>query len=156
MIIRPARDSDAEHLAPLHVQVWNESYAGLMPADVLAAWSTSPMNGRVARWQDWIASGSILLAEDEHGRIVGFVGAASDPDDPAAGLEVRILYVVAELYGTGLGHRLLVAAIGDRPAHLWVFEGNDRAVTFYQRHGFVLDGGVREDQYGRDFHMIRP
>jgi ribosomal protein S18 acetylase RimI-like enzyme len=32
-------------------------------------------------------------------------------------------------------------AIGDRPAYLWVLEGNDRAVAFYRRHGFTEDGG---------------
>lgn len=46
----------------------------------------------------------------------------------------------ASAYGSGLGLRLLDAAIGDRPASLWVLERNPRARAFYERNGFAPDG----------------
>ncbi|WP_180923796.1 GNAT family N-acetyltransferase [Nocardioides marinisabuli] len=78
-------------------------------------------------------------------------------DDPALpGLELTALYVRARCWGTGLGHRLLEAAVGDRAAYLWVLAGNERATGFYERHGFVLDGAVDDsDDHGRHLRMVR-
>ena len=66
------------------------------------------------------------------------------------------LYVVAELYGTGVGRRLLETTIGRRPAYLWVLDGNARAVAFYERQGFRFDGRTKSDPpYGRERRMVR-
>ena len=51
-------------------------------------------------------------------------------------------------------------AIGDEvPAYLWVIEGNERAVAFYRRHGFELDGVVHDIEPGwpggRQARMVR-
>jgi ribosomal protein S18 acetylase RimI-like enzyme len=48
--------------------------------------------------------------------------------------------VLARGYGTGVAQALMAEAIGDRAAYLWVVEGNDRAIAFYRKHGFDLDG----------------
>ena len=62
----------------------------------------------------------------------------------------------ARCWGTGLGHRLLVATLGERAAYLWVLAGNDRATGFYERHGFALDGAVDDgDAHGRHLRMVR-
>ena len=37
---------------------------------------------------------------------------------------------------------------GYKQAILWVLEGNHRARKFYERHGFVLDGNVRDSGDG--------
>ncbi len=34
--VRPAAPEDAVRLAEVHVQVWHETYAGVMPAEYLA------------------------------------------------------------------------------------------------------------------------
>ena len=65
------------------------------------------------------------------------------------------LYVRAEVYGTGLGHDLLVAAIAEEPAFLWVLEGNQRAIDFYRRHGFEFDGTTKTDPVGLEHRMVR-
>jgi ribosomal protein S18 acetylase RimI-like enzyme len=36
--------------------------------------------------------------------------------------------------------------VGDGPATLWVVRGNQRAVAFYQRHGFRADGTAKWDE----------
>ncbi|MDX3003067.1 hypothetical protein PWY87_15370 [Kribbella solani] len=46
-----------------------------------------------------------------------------------------------------LGGRLLEVGVGERAAYLWVFEGNERALGFYRRHGFVPDGATHHDDY---------
>jgi 2-(1,2-epoxy-1,2-dihydrophenyl)acetyl-CoA isomerase len=55
------------------------------------------------------------------------------------------LYVGSGHRGSGLGGRLLRHALGSAAALVWVFEPNVRAIAFYGRHGFVLDGGCEPD-----------
>ncbi|GAA1188548.1 GNAT family N-acetyltransferase [Nesterenkonia xinjiangensis] len=70
--------------------------------------------------------------------------------------EVKALYVLAEVYGTGVGHALLTSGIGEDPAYLWVLAGNDRAIAFYARQGFRLDGATKSDPVGTEKRMVRP
>lgn len=55
-------------------------------------------------------------------------------------LELKSLYVAAAFRGTGLAASLMDFAIGSAPAHLWVFEGNERALSFYATRGFSAVG----------------
>lgn len=94
-----------------------------------------------------------LVARNERGGIVGVgsagegveaweaghVGAAWFP--PASTFALSHLYTVPGVHGSGLGQRLLDALLpGGRPAYLWVFLENPRAVRFYERNGFGFDG----------------
>jgi hypothetical protein len=61
------------------------------------------------------------------------------------------------VYGTGVGHRLLIEGLGGEPAYLWVLQGNRRAFGFYHRHGFRFDGATKDDPpYGAEVRMFRP
>ena len=78
--------------------------------------------------------------------IVGCAGAgpAQDDDaDAAVPYELQMLYVLAQAHGTGLGLRLLDAAIGGKPALLWVLEDNPRAQAFYRKHGSLRTDAAR-------------
>ena len=99
---------------------------------------------------------SELLAEDD-GRLIGFVsaGAGRDAQPALPGLELMALYVRAAVYGAGIGHRLCEAAVGAEPAYLWVLDGNERAIGFYQRQGFEFDGTSRADHLGTEHRMVR-
>lgn len=157
--ILPARPEDAEALADLHLDVWEEAYAGLMPASVLAE-RRARREDRVASWRSNIAVGSseTLLAWAGDDTLVGFSSTGPGRDDPAEGLpprELMALYVRAPVYGTGVGQALLTAAIGDADAYLWVLDGNERATRFYQRQGFVLDGVTKPDDVGLERRMVR-
>ena len=155
VIIRAARAADAEALAPLHVQVWDEAYTGLMPQQVIDDRKAKPMGERIERWRGRIAwpEGATWVAEDD-GELVGFASTGPGRDDSGL-LEVMALYVRSSHYDTGLGHRLLGTAIGDRPAYLWVLDGNTRAIRFYERHGFAFDGQVEEEVEGLHRRMVR-
>ncbi|MFT4262109.1 MAG: GNAT family N-acetyltransferase [Nocardioides sp.] len=102
-------------------------------------------------------AGQITVAVDDGGALVGWAGTGPSRDADIEGLELYSLYVTAEHYSTGLGHRLLAAALGDRPAFVWVLRGNDRAIGFYERHGFAFDGTEKVDELGlTDLRMRRP
>jgi GNAT superfamily N-acetyltransferase len=53
------------------------------------------------------------------------------------------LYVRADVYGKGVGYRLMRAAIDEAAAYLWVLDGNGRAIAFYERQGFRFDGKTK-------------
>jgi ribosomal protein S18 acetylase RimI-like enzyme len=143
-VARPTED-DLDELGRVHVRVWQEAYAGLLPDDYLAG--LDPTFGP-ARWRERFGSSpevSWWLARDEDG-IVGMVtsGPARDEDAPVD-LELYAINVLRRAHGTGLADDLMAHAIGDRPAYLWVLEGNDRAIAFYRRHGFADEGGRKPE-----------
>jgi GNAT superfamily N-acetyltransferase len=157
-LIAPARVEDAEALTDLHLDVWEEAYADLMPAAVFAE-RRARRAERVESWRTIFESGSSdnLLAWSD-GRLVGFSGTGSGRDDPAEGLpplELMGLYVRASTYGTGVGFALLREAIGDADAYLWVLDGNDRAIRFYERQGFRFDGTTKPEDVGLERRMVR-
>ena len=145
--IRSAEAADSAGIARVHVDSWRETYAGLVPdrffgADALAA--------RERMWASILSRdplpGTVVVA-DRAGQIVGFAfaGSADHPDatkglEPARNLHLFSIYLIANDHGAGLGRQLLHAAIGDRPAQLWVAQSNERAREFYARQGFATDG----------------
>src|SRR5262245_27251102 len=138
----------------VHVQVWREAYAGLMPDDYLAG--LDPTFGPNL-WRERFGSSPEVnwwIARDD----VGIVGlATSGPprdDDAPAPLELYAINVLSRAHGTGLADDLMAHTVGDRAAYLWVLEGNDRAIAFYRRHGFGDEGG-RKPEPGTDVVEIR-
>lgn len=159
MRIRAAVVDDAEALTDLHLDVWEEAYAGLMP-DRIFTERRSQRSARVDRWRANIETGPIsnLVAEaDEPGRLLGFAsfGPARDDGPGLPSLELSALYVRSERYGTGLGHALFEAAVGGSAAYLWVLDGNQRASAFYERQGFRFDGETKADPVGIERRMVR-
>lgn len=157
--LAPLTLDDAEEAGRVHVQVWQEAYAGLMPAAYLdtldhaefaAGWRERLLAPRpgVGHW----------VARDPDG-ILGLAtsGPARDDDAPTP-WQLYAINVLARGYGTGVSAALLDAALGDRAAYLWVVEGNDRAIAFYRKHGF-RDDGVRDrlpDTGTPELRMSRP
>jgi GNAT superfamily N-acetyltransferase len=153
--IRQARVDDAEALAVLHHECWDDAYTGLVPQQVLDDWRRD-LAGRVERWRQQLGERqSTLLAEADDGP-VGFVRTGPGRDDDIdLGLELIALYVRAAWWSTGLGRSLFEQAMGDLPAYLWVVEGNARAIRFYERQGFRRDGSSKEMPEGLHVRMIR-
>jgi ribosomal protein S18 acetylase RimI-like enzyme len=50
---------------------------------------------------------------------------------------------------------MFAEAVGDRAAYLWVVEGNQRALGFYERQGFRVDGTTKEEPEGLHLRMVR-
>ncbi|TQL68617.1 L-amino acid N-acyltransferase YncA [Nocardioides albertanoniae] len=159
MLIRAAVPDDAEALTDLHLDVWEEAYAGLMP-DRIFVERRAQRRTRIERWRTNIETGPIsntVLEADQPGRLIGFAsaGPARDDDSELPPLELSALYVRAETYGAGLGYALLEAAIGRAAAYLWVLDGNERATAFYARQGFRFDGHTKTDPVGTERRMVR-
>jgi GNAT superfamily N-acetyltransferase len=155
--IRQALPSDADAIAQLHVDVWEDAYSALMPARILEQRRTN-IAERSERWRRQLDQSAVrtTVAEDASG-LVGFASVgAPRMNDVSVEQELWALYVRASRWGTGVGHALLADALPpERSACLWVLRGNDRAVTFYTKHGFLHDGETRTDDYGTEVRMVR-
>ena len=153
--IRQAVVPDAEPLAHLHVDVWDDAYTGLMPQGILDD-RREKVAERVDKWRVILGGrDSIWVAEDTEG-LIGFAstGPARDNDMDDT-LELYSLYVRAAYWGTGVGYALFEVAVGDHAAYLWVLADNERAIAFYERQGFRLDGTLDEQDEGRHVRMVR-
>ena len=69
----------------------------------------------------------------DDGAVKGFIRIDGD--------EVKKLFVEPVLQGQGIGAKLLEYAIASHGvSHLWALEKNEKAIRFYERHGFFPTG----------------
>lgn len=161
--IRAAAGDDVAALAALHVATWKEAYADLLPD---AFFTQEFSDGRVRMWNQILIEqpreDSRIVVAERAGELVGFamVGRSfgAEGQDLPRDRQLYMIYVLASEYGSGLGQRLLDAALGDEAAMLWVAKENPRAVAFYHRNGFEFDGAEQTDPGApliTDARMIR-
>lgn len=151
--IRTAEIDDAHGVAIVHVDSWRAAYRGLMPDDVLDGLSIEQREGGWRRIiSDPNADGRTIVAERD-GEIVGWASFGPGRDEGASEHgELWGLYAHPNAFSTGVGHALIAAVEtalrqdGFSSAYLWVLDGNDRAATFYERHGWLEDGTVKLDE----------
>jgi ribosomal protein S18 acetylase RimI-like enzyme len=100
----------------------------------------------VAEHEVWVA--------EEDGRILGFASLTDH--------ELTNLYVDPDAHGRGVGTALLARAKERRPDgfRFWVFQQNERARRFYERHGAraidFTDGSGNEEQQPDALYEWRP
>ncbi len=158
--LRPLAVEDCDELGRVHMAVWRDAYAGLMPADYLAGLSDEDC---AARWRESAARPAeapehVLVVVGSDGRLAGFgsAGPSRDEDAPTE-WELYAVNLVNAARGTGVADRLVDELLGARDATLWVIEGNARARAFYTRRGFVDEGGRAEHPATRtpEIRMVR-
>ena len=136
--VRPATVEDADGIGAVHLASWRETYGGLLSPAFFAAREESRFQ---ANWRRVLDGGPDVVVAEAGGRVVGFASTGPSRDEPPVRpLELYSIYLRAAQHGSGLGQALLDAAVGDRPASLWVAEENPRAIAFYRRNGFAPDG----------------
>jgi GNAT superfamily N-acetyltransferase len=153
--VRRASPDDAADIGVMHVRSWQSAYRGLMPQDYLDRLDPAD---RAERWRrtlrdmDWSRAGILVITEGVE--IVGFAGfgpTRDADDDPAQVGEIAAIYLLPEVWGKGLGRRLMgsaledLAAVGYVQAALWVLDSNMRARRFYAHGGWVEDGAAKQD-----------
>jgi ribosomal protein S18 acetylase RimI-like enzyme len=148
--VRAATVMDADGIAHVSVSAWREAYRGLIPDDALRTLSAAD---RARRWTANFTQGtSATLVADDDGVIVGFVsfGPSRDDDTPADIAELYSIYLLPARWRAGAGTLLHDAALQQLAgqfdaATLWVLRGNDRAMSFYQRHEWAPDGQTKTE-----------
>lgn len=146
--IRPAEPGDADQIAALHTQGWQQGYRGLLPDYFLR--TIDPAATR-RRWADHFAAPAflqLLVAVDAAEQVLGFtsIGRCYDADCVDE-WELWDLWVAAEHRSRGIGADLLAAALSLVPSGpdvvVWVLGANTRGLSFYRRHGAIDDHKAR-------------
>ena len=122
------------------MKTWQAAYAGLIPDSYLFDPSFPERCVKIALsiWDN------NLLAKIGD-QAVGFAayGEYRGEDLPDTA-ELDALYVLPEYWGRGIGYALMNAVrekLSETPRiALWVLDGNERAIRFYERYGFRFDG----------------
>lgn len=153
--IRRATPDDAEALATLFLHAREAAYPAVPrpvhpPSDV-RGWMRSRFDAPAS--EVWLAERVTGEAGDGVPEVVGLLLLED--------AWVHSLYVAPARTGQGIGTALLDLAKSLRPRRLglWVFETNEGARRFYERHGFVelqrTDGSANEEREP-DIEMVWP
>lgn len=139
MIIRDATLKDCAAIARVQVNSYRTSYANLLPAEYLDAFSYEDQE---QDWKDWLQTRKdTLLVAEEQGQVIGYALSRmlTDVDRPYD-CELAALHVKQVFHRCGVGRALVVEtarrmnALGCSSLGLWVMEGND-AAEFYEHLG---------------------
>ncbi len=143
--IRPARSSDTNSIARIHIDMWRLAYEGILAEDYLRRLSYS--RSRV-QWQIMLErhAGVLIVAESSDDGVMGFAAGGAERTG-AFGVdgELMALYVLHGHHGVGVGQNLTVdmarrlAEHGRTGMVVWVLADNP-ARHFYEHIGGVKVG----------------
>ncbi len=147
---RPATASDARAIAIVHRDSIRETFGGLIENYVRARTLEHCEQG----WERRLTNNectTLALVRGE--QIVGFASVAPSPDEDVKGTagELDRIYIHPSAWGNGHGDTLMqwceetLEALGFKTIKLWVFEVNERARRFYEKHGYKPDGCIKQD-----------
>jgi ribosomal protein S18 acetylase RimI-like enzyme len=152
--VRVCGPGDEQALALIGQATFLEAFAGVLSADDILLHCATQHTPDI--YKEWLANprARTWIAEIEPGNApVGYlvVAPASLPlrdlrEDDA---EVKRIYLLHRVQGTGVGGRLMKEAVafaaqaGSRRLLLGVYEKNQRAIAFYERFGFKRVGTRR-------------
>jgi GNAT superfamily N-acetyltransferase len=152
--IRAATRNDTRAITQVRIESWRAAYAGVIDQRVLDAMDLDREAAqRAERWDEHHSdprSAELLAEVDGVPAGWAWLGPSIDDDLPEDG-QIFAIYARPGYWSVGVGHALLtdaeerLRATGFARAHLWVLEGNERAASFYERHGWREDGTAKDD-----------
>lgn len=160
VVLRPALPRDADAIARVHVETWQNTYPGVVPSDYLARMNVARASPQWHRAAARAEKGDDLMVAEIDEQVVAFVsfGPSRSPDLPYSG-EVYALYVAVDWQGQGLGRRLLTTALEalvkekHQGALVWVLAANP-ARFFYEAMGGERAGERFESFAGAELEEI--
>ncbi len=143
--IRPAVVTDAEGIARVHVDTWQATYPGIMPAELIASMTYEKREKRTRERLADPENKSFEIVAVENGKVVAFAsgGAVRKDQGMDYGGELYAVYVHPDHQRKGLGRKLTRAVAkelrerGYTAMMLWVLRGNP-AEYFYEEMGGIV------------------
>lgn len=159
--LRPMLASDADAVAHLHATSWRSAYRGIFSDRFL---DHEAAEERRQSWRERLqlnpsATDWGVVAEDAHGRMVGFAYVMPH-HDPDWGHYIDNLHVAPDCKGGGVGRCLMQAVASQlpttppRPLHLWVLDANDAAKRFYAKLGAEFADQRIDDSLAGEQHRV--
>jgi GNAT superfamily N-acetyltransferase len=147
VIYRDATPRDADGISFAHVVSWQESYKGILDDQYLL--SLKP-ESRTQMWrerlQDPNFDGHVIVAENDQGKIVGFIGVGpsrSEEFPHSRWGEIRAIYLLKDYKSKGIGRKLFelgtasLSKSGYKSFFCWVLKDNPTR-RFYESVGGIL------------------
>jgi putative acetyltransferase len=139
-VLRAARAEDAEALAEVAHASFHDAFAKIMSPAALAQ---RPLGFFVERFGQQWPEVVVALRQD---RIVGFSMVRQG--------HIDMLFVDPRAQAAGVGKALLAHAEAGGAKTLECFRDNHQARTFYEKHGWRLDGSLRRSFCGEDYDFV--
>jgi len=137
----------------VHWQTWREAYDDLLPADFQETMTLEKCRFFSQKYPE-----NTLIAMDGK-KVVGFISYGNYRDENIQAGEIIALYVLKDYYGKGVSKQLMHAAfvaLGQfSEIYLWVLKDNKRAIAFYQKMVFTIDGQEKILELGKPVKELR-
>lgn len=151
MIIRKAKQEDANEIAEIMVSSWQKNFKKFVPEEVLQDMDSKKVSKAIG---SSINDDNVLVAESDK-NVIGFVGVGENrlTECPNWEAEIQAIHVDYDVKGSGVGTQLLEKAfielekLNYRVVGLSVFEDNP-ANKFYKKHGGNLVGKHQKNMGG--------
>lgn len=149
-VITAAHPDDAATLGPLHLRNWLQNYpntdAGIDESWIREHRGSSATTEGITQWRGFIEVANQHPAP-HFCRVVRskreIVGYLCGHQDESESVTLGPMYLLDHAQGHGLGGRMMTEFLtwaGPARIRLGVADYNERAIRFYQRHGFEITG----------------
>lgn len=153
----PLSPQDAQAVADLHLQIWQQAYAPIFGAERLQQLPAAEFH---KVWQERLQVGDYqCLGIYKENQLAGFCGWGACSDTIA---EIYHFYLHPAYWGQGIAEQAmeqLLRTISHQAypeVLLWVLKDNLRAQRFYQKWGFSPTGAEQQrTRYGLLLHEIQ-
>ena len=137
----------------VHWQTWREAYDDLLPPEFQETMTLEKCRFFSQKYPE-----NTLIAMDGK-KVVGFISYGNFRDEAIQAGEIIALYVLKDYYGKGVSEQLMHAALVAldhfSEIYLWVLKDNKRAIAFYQKIGFTVDGPEKILELGKSVKELR-
>lgn len=141
MTVRNAEFEDMKQLGYIMSVSFRTAFAGFVTKQTLDA--CTQRDSCIALLEGIFREGKVHFVIGENSGMLAW----QNLEDAA---EIIAIHSLPESWGTGLGHAMLMEAlgqIGEKSVFLWAFKENKRARRFYEKHDFYWDGSERISEF---------
>jgi len=140
--LRPYAPADEDAAIELWRRTWQATYPQIDFASRVDWWRQ--------RWREELVPAATITVAEARGNMVGFVTA-----DPRT-FDLDQLVVAPEAWGSDVATALIAEAkrISPLGLDLHVNTDNDRAIRFYEKHGFAISGEALNWRSGKPVHKM--
>ncbi|WDC84319.1 GNAT family N-acetyltransferase [Caloramator sp. mosi_1] len=160
MLVREAIPSDVPSVAKIHIDVWKDTYEGIIPSEVLEHRTYDELEDT---WLDRLFEDPetkeyMYVAENEDGELVGFIVFSTEGLDNYQGV-IKSIYVYSDYQRQGIGKMLFNAAVEKlleenvKNLIVWTYKDNKNR-RFYEKMGGKIYREVVVDIEGRKVAKI--
>jgi putative acetyltransferase len=140
--LRPYAPADEDAAIELWRRTWQQAYPQIDFTARLDWWRQ--------RWRDELVPVATIAVAESDGKMIGFVTV------DASTFDLDQIVVAPETWGMGVATALMAEAKRISPAglDLHVNTDNTRAISFYEKHGFVISGEAINWRSGAPVHKM--